>query len=149
SLTFMQVSSITGNTAIVGNGTNATDPTQQNGILLQFMGGHHDILIEGQGSSGTQFGTFIQGNNGDGIHSEAGDETSPINSSNANAGIFLTVNNVLIGGPTAVESNKGSGINFQAQAVMTTDPDFNNNQPFTWDTTNAGYGTLTVLNSVI
>ena len=103
SITYMQISSNTGNTQINNNGF-GVNPTGLSGVLLQYLGGNHDVLIEGDLAHATPiYGTVIQGNKGDGILMQSGIE----------AVATMTVDKVLIGGPLPTESNGGNGINFQ------------------------------------
>ncbi|WP_397569832.1 beta strand repeat-containing protein [Schlesneria sp. T3-172] len=129
SRTYMQVSANTGSSTISNNGLN--------GILAQYTGGSHDILVTGDTLNATpQFGTFIQSNGEDGIHSEAG----------IAADVTLGVDGVIVGGPTVADGNGGDGIDFQVQSTMrivdgaTTED---------WIFNAAGVGTLNVDNSLI
>jgi len=64
--------------------------------MMQFPGGNHDVLVQGDTNpAAPNFTTVIQGNVADGIHSESADDGS----GNGVSGIFsittvnLTVNN--------------------------------------------------------
>ena len=129
SITFMQISSNTGNTFINNNGLN--------GILAQYPGGNHDILVEGDVVHATpQYGTFIQGNGQNGILSQAGIEGN----------VVMTVDRVLVGGPLAINANKGNGIDFEVQSLL----HIVDGATYTnWIFNAAGIGTLNVMNSTI
>ena len=104
SVTFMQVSANTGSTEINHNGF-GVNPTGLSGVLLQYLGGNHDVLIEGDVAHATPlYSTVIQSNAGDGIHMQAGLE----------ADATVSVDRVLIGGPSPTYANGGNGINFEA-----------------------------------
>lgn len=138
SITYMQISALTGNTTISNNG--------QNGFLAQFPGGSHDILIEGDGLAGTAFTTKIQGNKLDGVHSEAGIGTNPFLSGNADSGVTFTLNNVLVGGPNAVDSNLGDGIDVESQSVMRI---VDGQSFFVWNWNGAGQSSLNLDNTTV
>ena len=104
STTFMQVSANTGSTEINHNGF-GVNPTGLSGVLMQYLGGNHDVLIEGDVAHATPlYSTVIQANAGDGIQMQSGIE----------AVATVSVDRVLIGGPSPTDANGGNGINFQA-----------------------------------
>ena len=132
----MQVSANTGNTEINNNGF-GINPTGLSGILLQYLGGNHDVLIEGDLAHATPiYGTVIQGNKGDGILMQSGIE----------AVATMTVDQVLIGGPLPTESNGGNGINFQTLSRLII-VDGATSTP--WLFNGAGTATLNVVDSTI
>ena len=136
SLTFMQVSANTGNTSINNNGFGA-NATGLNGILMQYLGGNHDVLIEGDVAHATPlYATVIQGNKNDGIHSESGIQANPT----------LTVESVIIGGPLALNANGGDGIDFEVQARLTI---VDGASTTNWAFNGAGYGNINVNNSLV
>ena len=136
SITFMQVSANTGNTQINHNGF-GTNPTGLSGILLQYLGGNHDVLIEGDVAHATPlYSTVIQANAGDGIHMQAGVEATAT----------VSVDRVLIGGPSPTDANGGNGINFEALSRLVI---VDGAQSTTWLFNAAGQGTLNVNESVI
>lgn len=109
SVTFMRISANTGDTTINHNGF-GTNATGLSGILMQYLGGNHDILITGDTNpTAPTFTTVIQGNNQDGILSQTAVEGD----------VTLTVDHVTVGGPLAADGNGGNGINFQTQSVLT------------------------------
>ena len=136
SLTFMQVSANTGTSTISGNGLN--------GILTQYTGGNHDILVTGDTANPTpQFGTFIQANwqagtlnQQDGIRSESSIE----------ADVILTVDSVVIGGPDVADGNGGDGIDFEVQSALRI---VDGASEEIWIFNGAGVGTLNVNNTLI
>ena len=123
--TYMQISSDSGNTVINRNGLN--------GILAQYTGGNHDILLKGSSSTYT---TVIQTNGQDGVHSEAGIE----------AKINMLVDGVVIGGPAVVNANGGDGIDFEVQSVITV---VDGGPLPSWNFNGAGIGTLNVQNNTL
>ena len=136
SVTFMQVSANTGNTEINHNGF-GVNPTGLSGILLQYLGGNHDVLIEGDVVHATPlYSTVIQANAADGIHMQAGLE----------ADATVTVDRVLIGGPSPTNANGGNGINFEALSRLVI---VDGAQSTTWLFNAAGIATLNVNESVI
>ena len=136
SVTFMQISANTGNTTINHNGF-GTNATGQSGILMQYLGGNHDILITGdENPAAPTFTTVIQSNKLDGILSQTSLEGD----------VTLTVDKVTVGGPVAANGNGADGIAFETQASLTivdgssvTQRNFNG----------SGIGNLVVSNSLI
>ena len=122
--TYMQISSINGMSQINNNGLN--------GILAQYTGGVHDILVQGTASSPT----LIQANGQDGIHSEAG----------ISATVNITVDGATIGGPLVANANKGDGIDFEVQSIMSI---VDGATTTNWNFNHAGTGTLTVQNNTL
>ena len=136
SLTFMQISANTGNTTINDNGY-GVNATGLSGVLLQYLGGNHDVLIEGDVLHSTPlYTTAIQHNKVDGIHSEAGIE----------ADTTLSLNRVLVGGPLAANANGGDGVDFEVQASLTI---VDGASVVTRNFNGAGIGTLNVTDSII
>jgi len=142
SVTFMQISSNTGNTTINNNGLH--------GINLQYVGGNHDVLVTGDTNPALpNFATVIQGNGGDGIHSEVADDTSGNGQPPGTAitTVTLSLDRVLIGGPLAANANARNGIDFEAQSVVQVKDDNNTVTNFVFP--EAGSGILNVTNSTI
>ncbi|HEY0982193.1 beta strand repeat-containing protein, partial [Schlesneria sp.] len=136
SVTFMQVSANTGSTEINGNGFGA-NATGLSGILAQYLGGDHDILVQGDTVNATpKYGTFIQGNRGDGIFVQSA----------ISADTQLTVDRVIVGGPLAINANGGHGINFQTVSKLTI---VDGADSTTWLFNGAGRATLNVTESVV
>jgi hypothetical protein len=136
SITFMQVSANTGSTEINHNGF-GVNPTGLSGILMQYLGGNHDVLIEGDVVDAVPlYSTVIQGNAGDGIHMQAGLEATAT----------VSVDQVLIGGPDPTNANHGNGINFEALSRLVI---VDGAQSTTWVFSAAGKATLNVNDSII
>ena len=129
SRTFMEINSNTANTLISNNGLN--------GILLQYPGGTHDLLIQGDTNPAAPANTtIIRANALDGLHVDTG----------VFATSLVTVDNVLIGGATAADGNGGDGIDFDVTSRFRVLDGATNT---TWLFNTAGLGTLNVNNSTI
>lgn len=137
SVTFMQISSNTGNTTISNNGFGTNGATGLNGILMQYLGGNHDILITGdENPAAPNYTTLIQGNNQNGIQSQT----------SAEGDVLLTIDKVTIGGPALINGNGKNGIDFETVALLTiVDGASTEVRGFT----QTGIGTLNVSNSLI
>lgn len=136
STTFMQISANTGSTEINNNGF-GLNATGLSGVLLQYLGGNHDVLIEGDVAHATpQYSTVIQANADDGIHSEAG----------VQATTTLSLNRVLVGGPLTTNANKGDGVDFEVQSSLTI---VDGASTTIWNFNGAGTGTLNVTDSSV
>ena len=104
SLTFMEINSNLGNTLIAKN--------TLNGILLQYPGGTHDLLITGDTNpAAPTFTTAISGNTLDGIHVDTG--LFATTTLTVDGGSNLNAPGVIVGGPLAANRNGGDGIDFE------------------------------------